>query len=64
VEQDAKAKEIVATLAQYHVLPPLPVTRAVWTAPFMTDGVKMQTALGRGHEITAAATSDGMCIFV
>ena len=64
VEQDAKARETIAALANYHVLPTLPVSRAVWTAPFMIDGVSMQTALGSGHDITAEATSDGMCSFV
>eukprot|EP00798_Chlamydomonas_sp_ICE-L_P022606 gene22606-29747_t len=44
-EMDEAARQALAAIANFHVLPPLPVTQAVWTSPFMLDNVEMVTNL-------------------
>eukprot|EP00198_Chlamydomonas_reinhardtii_P002139 XP_001691475.1 predicted protein [Chlamydomonas reinhardtii] len=60
VAGDTGAKNILADLGRYHVLPPVQPLNATWTAPFMRRGVKMWTSVsassapgGGPHMITA-----------
>jgi hypothetical protein len=49
VEADGAAKAYLSDVIRHHILPPLPATRAVWTAPFMRPGVEMATLRDGGR---------------
>ncbi|KAG2427944.1 hypothetical protein HXX76_011931 [Chlamydomonas incerta] len=57
VAGDAGAKNILADLGRYHVLPPVQPLNATWTAPFMRRGVRMWTAVSSGGD-SSQVTAD------
>jgi hypothetical protein len=59
VEADGAAKAYLADVIKHHVLPPLPATRAVWTAPFMRPGTEMGTLRGSGGKIRVESAEGG-----
>ncbi|KAJ9508007.1 hypothetical protein QJQ45_021340, partial [Haematococcus lacustris] len=62
-QSDSNAASKLSNSALLHVVPPVPVIRALWTAPFMRGGEKMYTALTDGKNqsvpLTATTNSEG-----
>lgn len=54
IQKEDRQRSLLATVLQYHVLPPLKGSGAVWSAPFMRPGEKLATALPDGSTITVA----------
>lgn len=44
MEGSDDAKKKVAAAVKLHILPPTPDGQALWTQPFMTNGVQIKTA--------------------